>query len=167
LEDYLPEVFGQQPLDAILDCVGSQALYTHSPRYLKPNGKFINIVGGWSQGVIPFIRNKLRPYFLGGTPRSYELFLLNASGKTAREVAAWVEQGVIKQPVIDSEFPMEQAVEVCISPWASLVFPLTSPGLRETRNRQGKRKDCCQGREQLIPSSNCRVFGTRGLSHHV
>ncbi|KAK4150468.1 hypothetical protein C8A00DRAFT_46150 [Chaetomidium leptoderma] len=111
LEDHLAERFGEAPFDAILDCAGSQALYANSPRYLKPDGKFINIVGGWSQGVVPFVRNKLRPCLLGGTPRSYELFLLSASGKTAREVAAWVEQGVIKEALIDSEFSMEQVVE--------------------------------------------------------
>ncbi|KAH6635813.1 zinc-binding dehydrogenase-domain-containing protein [Chaetomium tenue] len=111
LEDHLAETFGEQHFDAVLDCVGSQALYTHSPRYLKPEGKFINIVGGWSQGVVPFIRNKLRPCLLGGTPRGYELFLLSASGETAREAAAFVEQGIIKQAVIDSVFPMEEAIE--------------------------------------------------------
>ncbi|KAH6838599.1 zinc-binding dehydrogenase-domain-containing protein [Chaetomium sp. MPI-CAGE-AT-0009] len=111
LEEHLAERFGEQQFDAVLDCVGSQALYTHSPRYLKPEGKFINIVGGWSQGVVPFVTNKLRPCFLGGTPRSYELFLLSASGESAREAAALVEQGIIKQALIDSVFPMEQAVE--------------------------------------------------------
>ncbi|KAK4119816.1 NAD(P)-binding protein [Parathielavia appendiculata] len=111
LEEHLADVFRGGQLDAIFDCVGSQALYTNSPRYLKTHGKFINIVGGWSQGVIPFIRNKLRPLSLGGTPRNYELFLLSASGKAAREVAAWVEKGVIKGALIDSEFPMEQAIE--------------------------------------------------------
>ncbi|KAK4097193.1 NAD(P)-binding protein [Parathielavia hyrcaniae] len=111
LEQYLADVFSGRPFDAILDCVGSQPLYAHSPGYLKPDGKFINIVGGWSQGVIPFVRNKLRPCSLGGTPRSYELFLLSSSGKTAREAASWVDQGIIKQAVIDSEFTMEQAVE--------------------------------------------------------
>lgn len=114
VQDYLAERFGERPFDAVLDCVGTQALYTHSPRYLKADGKFINIVGGWSQGVIPFVRNKLRPCLLGGTPRGYDLFLLSASGKTARDVAAWVEQGVIKEAVVDSEFPFEQAVEVRI-----------------------------------------------------
>jgi len=49
LRDKLVESRSREPLDAILDCVGSQALYTHSPRYLKPDSKFINIVGGWSQ----------------------------------------------------------------------------------------------------------------------
>jgi hypothetical protein len=115
VQDYLAERFGERNFDAILDCVGTQALYAHSPRYLKTGGKFVNIVGGWSQGVVPFVRNKLRPCLLGGTPRSYELFLLSASGKTARDVAAWVEQGVIKEAVVDSEFPFEQAAEVRIN----------------------------------------------------
>ncbi|KAK3899796.1 zinc-binding dehydrogenase-domain-containing protein, partial [Staphylotrichum tortipilum] len=111
LADHLAARFGEQPFDAILDCAGSQALFEHSPRYLKPDGQFINIVGGWSQGVIPFVRNKLRPRLLGGTPRSYELFLLNASGRTARQMVEWIEQGVIKESPIDSEFDMEHVVE--------------------------------------------------------
>lgn len=61
---------------------------------------------------MPFVRNKLRPCLVGGTPRSYDLFLLSASGQIANEVAAWVEQGVIKQAVIDMKYPMEQLVEV-------------------------------------------------------
>ncbi|KAL2187740.1 hypothetical protein L209DRAFT_683901, partial [Thermothelomyces heterothallicus CBS 203.75] len=111
LETHLVERFGEHQFDIIFDCAGSQTLYSCSPGYLKPEGKFISIVGGWSQGVVPYIRNKLRPVFLGGTPRSYDLFLLSASGEIAREVATLVEQGVIKQAVIDSEFPMEKAVE--------------------------------------------------------
>ena len=112
LEEHLAERFGEKQFDAVFDCVGNQRLYTRSPGYLKPEGKFVCIVGGWSQGVVPFVNNKMRPCFLGGTPRSYQLFLLSASGEIAREVAALVEQGVIKQALIDSEFPMEQAVEV-------------------------------------------------------
>lgn len=112
LERHLAERFGQEQFDAILDCVGNQPLFTHSPGYLKADGRFISIVGGWSQGVIPFVRNKLIPVFLGGTPRSYTIFLLIASGDNAKEVAGWIERGLIKQAPIDSEFSMEQAVEV-------------------------------------------------------
>ncbi|KAL2123629.1 hypothetical protein VTJ04DRAFT_4084 [Mycothermus thermophilus] len=112
LEDAIAMQYGQHQFDAIFDCVGTQTLYEQSPRYLKPQGQFVNIVGGPSQGVVPFVRNKLRPSFLGGTPRNYSLFLLSASGRTARDVAALVEKGVIKTAVIDSEFPMEQAAEV-------------------------------------------------------
>ncbi|KXX77949.1 putative quinone-oxidoreductase, chloroplastic [Madurella mycetomatis] len=111
LERHLVEKFGQGQFDAILDCVGNQALFTHSPDYLKKDGRFVSIVGGWSQGVIPFVRNKLIPVFLGGIPRSYTIFLLIASGETAKEVAGWVERGLIRQAPIDSEFSMEQAVE--------------------------------------------------------
>lgn len=113
LEEHLAQRFGEKHFDAILDCVGSQALFSKSPGYLKPGSKFVTIVGGWSQGVVPFVRNKMRPTFLGGTPRSYHLFLLSASGKIASQVAQWVEQGVIKEALIDSEFPMERVVEVC------------------------------------------------------
>ncbi|KAL1838168.1 hypothetical protein VTJ49DRAFT_2970 [Mycothermus thermophilus] len=111
LEDAIAERPGQHPFDVIFDCVGVQALYERSPQYLKPHGQFINIVGGWSQGVVPFVRNKMRPRLLGGTPRSYSLFLLSASGDYAREVAALVEQGIVKRAVIDCEFPLEQAAE--------------------------------------------------------
>ncbi|KAK0667919.1 hypothetical protein QBC41DRAFT_303905 [Cercophora samala] len=98
-------------MDVIMDCAGNQELYTNSPKYLKPEGKFVNIVGGWSQGVIPFVRNKLRPVVLGGVPRDYTLFLLSASGTLSKQVAEYLEGGIIKKVPIDSEFGMEQAVE--------------------------------------------------------
>ncbi|KAK4248283.1 hypothetical protein C7999DRAFT_40560 [Corynascus novoguineensis] len=111
LEGHLAAKFGSQPFDAIFDCTGNETLYSCSPGYLKPEGKFTTIVGGWSQGVIPYIKYKLRPVLLGGTPRNYHLFLLSASGTIAREVASLVERGLIKEAIIDSEFSMEQTVE--------------------------------------------------------
>ncbi|KAK4115981.1 NAD(P)-binding protein [Canariomyces notabilis] len=111
LERHLAAEFGEKQFDAILDCVGNQALYAHSPGYLKPDGKFISIVGGWSQGIIPYARNKLLPVFLGGVPRSFHMFLLSASGETAKKAAQWFKQGLIKQVPIDSEFPLEQGIE--------------------------------------------------------
>lgn len=156
LEEHLAERFGEQQFDAILDCVGSHALFAKSPKYLKPDGKFVSIVGGWSQGVVPFVRSKLWPRFLGGTPRSFELFLLGASGQRAKEVAAWVEQGVIKEALVDSEYPMEQAVEVCVVKASCLVsacrwLTLLS-GIRETGNPPGQGQDCHQRWQQLIRS---------------
>ena len=138
LEEHLAQRFGEQQFDAILDCVGSHALFAKSTKYLKPDGKFVSIVGGWSQGVVPFVRSKVWPRFLGGTPRSFELFLLGASGQRAKEVAAWVEQGVIKEALVDSEYPMEQAVEVCGVKAVVSCFgaPLANPPARHTRNWQ-------------------------------
>lgn len=62
---------------------------------------------------MPYVRNKILPLFFGGISRSFELFLLRASGETAKEVAALVESGVITESLIDEAFPMEKAVEVC------------------------------------------------------
>jgi NADPH:quinone reductase-like Zn-dependent oxidoreductase len=121
LEGYLAELFplatngkeeeGKRPLDFIFDCVGGQALYRQSPKYLRPAGKFISIVGGSSQGVVPWLRNNV-PTFLGGTPRAFHLLLLLPSGKTAREAAELVSKGVIKEAPIDSEFAFEEADKV-------------------------------------------------------
>ncbi|KAK1756556.1 putative quinone-oxidoreductase, chloroplastic [Echria macrotheca] len=118
LEGYLAERFplvangkeeeGKRPLDFIFDCAGSQVLFSQSPKYMRPEGKFISIVGGASQGVVPWLRNRV-PTFLGGTPRTFQLLLLLPSGKTAREAAELVNKGVIKEAPIDSEFAFEEA----------------------------------------------------------
>ncbi|KAK3399515.1 hypothetical protein B0T20DRAFT_478876 [Sordaria brevicollis] len=117
--EYLAQLFGTEEgaeegkLDYIFDCAGSQPLYTHSPSYLKPKGKFISIVGGASQGVVPYVRNKLRPVWLGGTPREFELLLLLPGSKTVREVGRLIEEGVITRGWVDGGrvWEMEELVE--------------------------------------------------------
>ncbi|KAK0639745.1 chaperonin 10-like protein [Cercophora newfieldiana] len=114
LEGYLAERYGKEEgekLDYIFDCAGGQALYDKCPGYLKEGGRFISIVGGRTQGIVPFVRNKMRPVFLGGTPRPYDLLGLAPSGKTAGEVKGWVEAGVVKETPVDSEYKMEDALE--------------------------------------------------------
>ncbi|KAK3322961.1 zinc alcohol dehydrogenase [Apodospora peruviana] len=111
LETFVAEKFEGGQLDIIFDCAGSQPLYSNSPRYLKPQGKFISIVGGRTQGIVPYVRNKLRPVFLGGTPREFQLLGLFPAGVYARQAAKWVDEGVIKEAPIDSEFPMEEVVQ--------------------------------------------------------
>lgn len=113
VEDHLAERFGDDPFDVIFECTDSRnTLFARADEYLKPDGRFVSVIGGWSQGVVPFLVNKLRPVVLGGTPRSYDIFLLTASGVIAKHVGQYVEEGIIKDVPIDSEFPMEQAVEV-------------------------------------------------------
>ena len=113
IEHHLAQKFGNEPFDIIFECTDSgDALFARADEYLKPDGRFVSVIGGWSQGVVPFLFNKLRPVMLGGTPRSYDIFLLTASGAITKHVAQYVESGIIKDVPIDSEFPMEQAVEV-------------------------------------------------------
>ncbi|KAK3368316.1 hypothetical protein B0H63DRAFT_565032 [Podospora didyma] len=111
VEPFLAEKFKDQPLDFIIDCVGSQPLFSHSTGYLKPKGKFLTIAGGKSNGVVPFVRNRLRPVMLGGTPRSWQILALLPAGNLAQEVAAFVDDGSIKKPLVDEVFPFEEAVK--------------------------------------------------------
>ncbi|KAK3334490.1 hypothetical protein B0H65DRAFT_436704 [Neurospora tetraspora] len=109
--EHLGRLFGEEKLDFVFDCAGSQEMFTKSPGYLKTEGKFISIVGGASQGVVPYIRNKLRPVWLGGTPRAFELLLLIPGKKTVREVGMLVEEGVIERGVVDGVWEMEELVK--------------------------------------------------------
>ncbi|KAK3681724.1 hypothetical protein B0T22DRAFT_387711 [Podospora appendiculata] len=111
VENFLIEKFKDEPFDIIFDCVGGDPLYTQSPKYLKPGCKFITIVGGPSQGIIPFIKHKLRPVFLGGTPRPFHLLGLSPAGTFARQAAKWVDEGLIKEAPIDSEYTLEEVVQ--------------------------------------------------------
>lgn len=108
LPEYLATAYADNKFDLIYDCVGSQALYQKSPAYLQPKGALLCIVGG-GQGTAPFVRNKLLPTFLGGTPRAYKLLALIPSGEQARAVAGMVEEGTIKEMPIDTVFPFEEA----------------------------------------------------------
>ena len=112
---YLATQFGREEdnkkLDFIFDCAGSQEMFSCSPGYLKPEGKFISIVGGASQGVVPYVRNKLRPTWLGGTPREFVLLLLLPGQKTVREVGELVKQGVIQRGIVDGVWEMEELVK--------------------------------------------------------
>lgn len=64
-------------------------------------------------GIPAVLKNNVWPKFLwGSTPRTYRLLGLAPNGEYMREVVRLVEEGVIKKVPIDSEYEMEQAVEV-------------------------------------------------------
>lgn len=111
LHTYLAKTFESQPFNLIYDCVGDQQLFSYSASYLSPNGALISIVGGPTQGVVPFVRNKLVPTFLGGTARTFKILGMMPSGERARGVAKWVEDGTLKQMPIDSEYKMGDVVK--------------------------------------------------------
>lgn len=57
---------------------------------------------------------QMLPNFMGGTPRTFKmiaLFLTTTDG-FAKEVSRWVEKGIVKEVPVDSEFPLDQAVQV-------------------------------------------------------
>lgn len=94
---------------------------------MKPAGKVISLVGGATHGIWPFLRNSVRPRFLGGTPRTYKLLGLKPAGDLHRQVAKWVNEGLIKEVPIDSEYSMEDVLKVCISAVKQDVIIITIP----------------------------------------
>lgn len=116
---------GEERFDFVLDCAGGQRLYERSVGFLKEGGRFVSIVGGKSQGVVPFVRNKLRPVVLGGTPRRYDLLAMMPSGEQAEVMKEWMEKGVVKEVPVDSEWAMEDAVKVslfCLWGWLTNAY---------------------------------------------
>ncbi|RAL00781.1 NAD(P)-dependent alcohol dehydrogenase [Aspergillus ibericus CBS 121593] len=111
LPAYLAHQFGDKPLDCILDCVGSQAIFAHSPAYLKPEGMVVNI--GTLEGAWATTRNVLSnmylPTWLGGVPRRYIMFSTTPTSDSAVYVAQLIKEGRLRIPV-DSVFSMEDAV---------------------------------------------------------
>ncbi len=61
LHGYLAKKYGSEPFDAILDTVGTQALFDNSPAFLKPDGKFVNVgaMEGLATGVWSIVKNSL------------------------------------------------------------------------------------------------------------
>lgn len=72
-------------------------------------------MGGKTQGVVPYVKNNLWPTrIFWGTPRTYKILGLAPAGELQREVVRLVEKGWIKTVPVDSEFGMEEAVEVSV-----------------------------------------------------
>ncbi|PWY95991.1 NAD(P)-binding protein [Aspergillus sclerotioniger CBS 115572] len=112
LPEYLAHQYGDKPFDCILDCVGSQALFVHSPTYLKAEGMVVNI--GTLESVMATARNVLSnmylPKWLGGIPRRYIMFSATPTSENAVYIARLVEESRLRIPV-DSVFDMEDAVD--------------------------------------------------------
>ncbi|RYP17901.1 hypothetical protein DL765_004220 [Monosporascus sp. GIB2] len=115
LPDYLASAFGPQPFDSILDCVGSQALYANSPRYLRPGGPLVNIGAsdmgdGILRQMVRWFMNSSCPTWLGGIPRPYILFSNTPNIHEVLTLVEMVEQGRLKV-ILDSELAMEDLIK--------------------------------------------------------
>jgi NADPH:quinone reductase-like Zn-dependent oxidoreductase len=112
VHSHLQSSYSNSPFDTIFDTVGADDVWDHCASYLKPSGSFISIVGGYSQGIYPFVRNQIRPTFLGNVPRRFRIIGLSPNGKAEQRVVELVAEGAIKEVPIDEEVEMEDAVKV-------------------------------------------------------
>lgn len=112
---FLKDTCGNQPFDAILDCVGSQDIYEASPGFLKPDGKVVCVGaldGMWAH-LKQSWRNNYLPVVLGGTPRKWLFISAEANAKTISQLKQYADEGKLKATV-DSEFKMEDALAVSL-----------------------------------------------------
>lgn len=119
LHEYLRVSHAAKPFDAIIDCIGVQDLYTHSPEYLAPGKPYLNIgaytatptlagllAWAWTQ-----ISNRFWPTFLGGVPRPYIFHSATPDVQTLNRVKQLVAEGKLRQ-VVDSIWEMEDVPRV-------------------------------------------------------
>ncbi|RJE25901.1 zinc alcohol dehydrogenase [Aspergillus sclerotialis] len=97
-----------QVYDHIIDHIGSPAeLYKHSHLYLKPSKSFVQ-VGATSMTI--FADRLIRPGFMGGGKRKYDILLFKNNRDHLAQLGQWVQQGKVKV-AIDSVFDYDHPVE--------------------------------------------------------
>lgn len=108
-EDVLETLKGQdQVYDHAIDHIGSPAeLYKQCHLFLKPKKAFVQ-VGATSIAI--FADRLVRPGFLGGGKRKYDILLFKNNRDDLVQVGQWIQQGKIKV-AIDSVFDYDHPVE--------------------------------------------------------
>ncbi|UKZ53268.1 hypothetical protein TrVGV298_007060 [Trichoderma virens] len=108
----LENSYSASQFDAILDAVGSRELFLRCPKYLKPEGLFINV--GDSNGsrlglILHTLQNVLQPSILGGVPRRYITFGAPLNGQNAAHLGRLASKGKM-MVFIDSTFSLEDVI---------------------------------------------------------
>lgn len=134
LHQFVKEKHGEEPFDAIFDCIGDYALHQNCPSYLKTNG-FFCLLGAMDEVgeptwwrllsyIIPAKLEQYRPVILGGIPRRHRMYNGMPNGKDLREVVKLAEEGKVIR-LVDSVWKMEDALQVCVFPkgsyWSSML----------------------------------------------
>ncbi|MCJ1324482.1 zinc ion binding [Thelotrema lepadinum] len=109
---YLAREYKGRPFDAIIDTAGTQALFVHSPAYLKEDGPFIN-VGGF-EGIMRTFLNAFSNWYLptlfGGIPRKYIFHSTIPNREVEIELIEMLRNRKLKV-VIEKLYSMEDALE--------------------------------------------------------
>ncbi|PVI06486.1 NAD(P)-binding protein [Periconia macrospinosa] len=111
--EYLAKEYGDRKFDIIVDTVGAQDVYTHSPAFLKDDCVYVNI-GDYTNGlfrtVFHWFVNLYWPQWLGGTPRRFIMFGPWETPKVIDPLTKLMADGKIK-PVIERTVAFDQVLE--------------------------------------------------------
>ncbi|KAG2175689.1 hypothetical protein INT43_001336 [Umbelopsis isabellina] len=121
LTKYLADEYGTHKFDCIIDCYGSQELYTESPAYLANDKLFLNMAIAHPRGrdwrvsdILRFagqqLQNTCVPTWLGGTNRRYKFISATPWRATLERVRKLIEDGRLTCE-IDSVWGMDDAIK--------------------------------------------------------
>lgn len=121
LPAYLAGRFRADPFDAIIDTLGHQALYAHSPAYLRPSGVYSSVgirppdfsVPSFLRAVWQMKHNEWWPVsrWLGGVGRRWRgVSMMEPSLEDRERIAQMLGRGEMRV-VRDSVWPFEEARE--------------------------------------------------------
>lgn len=117
------------PFDAIIDNVGIQDLYAHSPAYLAPGKKFIAIgamnaelsIKGAVKLALLMLWNQFCPVIFGGVPRDFQFYSAQPDLRSLELLRKMSQEGSLRQ-VVDSIWEFEDVPKV--SPYTASYFGL-------------------------------------------
>ncbi|EPS45495.1 hypothetical protein H072_527 [Dactylellina haptotyla CBS 200.50] len=122
ISNQLATLYGSHPFDAILDCHGSQEVYNHCAKYLKPDGNYASAGGvkieNWNLSTFfgtawKILLNMIWPTstWLGGTGRKLKsLTVMDYTIEEKMKLVKMHEGGDIRVE-IDSVWPAEDALK--------------------------------------------------------
>ena len=119
VHEYLSSAYSNPPFDAVIDAVGVQSIYDHSPKYLSDQGRFVSVgvmskdlsVASVIQSVLKIGSNLYWPRLLGGVSRPYLQKTASVDLTSLEELRALVEDGKLRV-VVDSCFSIADAKKV-------------------------------------------------------
>jgi NADPH:quinone reductase-like Zn-dependent oxidoreductase len=119
VHEFLTATYASSPFSAIIDAVGVQEIYDHSPSYSSPNAPFVS-VGVMSAdlrfttvlgSILQIGSNLYRPRLLGGVSRPYIQKTANVDKESLEKLRVLVEGGQLKV-VVDECFSFQNAIQV-------------------------------------------------------
>ncbi|CAM0137860.1 hypothetical protein VKS41_001078 [Umbelopsis sp. WA50703] len=121
LTKYLADEFGARKFDCIIDCYGSQELYTESPAYLAKGKPYLNMAIAHPRGrdwrlsdILTFagqqLKNTCIPTWLGGINSKYQFISATPRLVTLERVRKLIEERKLTCEV-DSVWEMNDAIK--------------------------------------------------------
>jgi NADPH:quinone reductase-like Zn-dependent oxidoreductase len=119
VQDYLTSTFSNTPFNAVIDTVGIQPIYEHSPKYLSKQGLFVSVgvssdklsVSCTLRSMLTMASNLYWPRFLGGIARPYIQKTVTVDSALLERLSVLIEENKLKV-IVDSTFEMGDALKV-------------------------------------------------------